>query len=100
MNASYEPFTAPHSLADIAGYTPRRLNPSVRDRHAHVNRLFELVVHLCTAPTPSSHDDEAANDRAIRITRAWRALCSCNEFDVDAAWRLGLLVIEKSRLAH
>lgn len=92
LNARFQAFTAPHVQADVVGYTTRRLNASVSDRHAHVERLFELVVHLCSLARTDT--------TAVQLARAWRALCSCPEFDVDLSWRLGLLVIDKTRLSE
>ncbi|GAA6016283.1 hypothetical protein JCM11491_006802 [Sporobolomyces phaffii] len=65
------------------------VNPLTSNRHAHLTRLYSVVVHLLSlAPSYAT---------STRLLRAWRALAGCKEVHLGVLWRTGTAVLERMR---
>ncbi|GAA5961802.1 hypothetical protein JCM21900_003314 [Sporobolomyces salmonicolor] len=70
-------------------HIPLAVQPLNSNRSAHIVRLYNILLHLLSLP-PSF-------DNSTRSLRAWRALARCKEVHLDALWRLGSAVIDRTR---
>ncbi|KAK4704742.1 hypothetical protein P7C70_g1457, partial [Phenoliferia sp. Uapishka_3] len=83
LNPLHAPLTGP----PVSAPRPPQLNPLASLRHAHILRLHDLIYHLLSLPPSQANSN--------RTLRAWRALASCKEVDIDAIWKLGGKVVER-----
>jgi hypothetical protein len=82
------PRTRPPVGPPTSGVIPSALQPTFSQRHAHILRLHDLLVHLVSLP-PSYPN-------SVRSLRAWRCLAKAKEVDFHALWRLGAKVLERT----
>lgn len=81
------PLSQPPSTSSIRSRHSFVLRPSHGPRHAHLLRLYTLLLHLLTLP-PS-------RGTTHRTLRAWRALAACREIELDALWSLGAKILDR-----
>lgn len=86
LNPVHRPPPAP---LDPITKTIVKLQPAHSLRHAHVLRLYDILLHLVSLPPCYSN--------SVQSLRAWRALTKCSEFELAASFHLGAKVIERSR---
>lgn len=81
------PPSAPTPTSSVRHRHPFALRPSHGPRHAHLLRLYNLLLHLLSLP-PS-------RQTTIRTLRAWRALAGCREIELDGLWAVGAKVLDR-----
>jgi len=82
-----DPPSGPVPTSSVRHRHPFALRPAYGPRHAHLLRLYNLLLHLVSLP-PSPETN-------MRTLRAWRALASCREIELDALWAVGAKVLDR-----
>lgn len=81
------PVSQPPPTSSIRHRHPFSLRASHGPRHAHLLRVYNLLLHLLTLP-PS-----AVN--TTRALRAWRVLAACREIELDGLWAVGAKLLDR-----
>ncbi|SCV71702.1 BQ2448_3290 [Microbotryum intermedium] len=83
------PLHVPRPTApSISGFVASVLTPSYSIRHAHVLRLYDVLLHLLSL--------EPSRTNSEQCLRAWYLLAQCHQLDLTSLYRLGGVVLARS----